>query len=72
MLEFEGVYRDARVYVNGALAAHRPYGYSRLFARADRFLRCGAVNTIRVEATSDQDSRRHTGAGIIRPPVLHS
>ena len=28
LLEFEGVYRDARVYVNDALVAQRPYGYS--------------------------------------------
>ena len=26
-LEFEGVYRDARVFVNGTLATHRPSGY---------------------------------------------
>lgn len=71
VLEFEGVYRDARVYVNGALAAHRPYGYSRFFVPVDRFLRYGAVNTVRVEATSDQDSRWYAGAGIIRPVTLH-
>ena len=71
VLEFEGVYRDARVYLNGALAAHRPYGYSRFFVPADRFLRYGASNTIRVEATSDQDSRWYSGAGIIRPVTLH-
>jgi len=71
VLEFEGVYRDARVYLNGALAAHRPYGYSRFFVPADRFLRYDAVNTIRVEATSDQDSRWYSGAGIIRPVTLH-
>ena len=27
-LQFEGVYRGAMVYVNGDLAATRPYGYS--------------------------------------------
>ena len=71
VLEFEGVYRDARVYVNGAFAAHRPYGYSRFFVPTDRFLRYGTVNTIRVEATSDEDSRWYSGAGIIRPVTLH-
>ncbi|MFC8823978.1 glycoside hydrolase family 2 TIM barrel-domain containing protein [Streptomyces sp. NPDC057137] len=71
VLEFEGVYRDARVYLNGSLAAHRPYGYSRFFVPADRFLRYGAVNTIRVEATSGQDSRWYSGAGLIRPVTLH-
>ncbi|WP_328609529.1 DUF4982 domain-containing protein [Amycolatopsis sp. NBC_00345] len=71
VLEFEGVYRDARVYLNGALAAHRPYGYSRFFVPIDRFLRYGEANTIRVEATSDQDSRWYPGAGLIRPVTLH-
>ena len=71
VLEFEAVYRDARVFVNGALAAHRPDGYSRFFVRLDRFLRYGASNTIRVEATADQDSRWYSGAGIIRPVILH-
>ena len=28
LLEFEGVYRGASVWVNGALAGHRPYGYT--------------------------------------------
>lgn len=72
VLEFEGVYRDARVYVNGALAAHRPYGYSRFFVQLDPFLRYGESNLVRVEATSDQDSRWYTGAGIIRPVTLHT
>ena len=27
-LEFEGVYRDAMVSVNGSFAGHRPYGYT--------------------------------------------
>ncbi|MCU1680519.1 MAG: glycoside hydrolase family 2 sugar binding protein [Amycolatopsis sp.] len=71
VVEFEGVYRDARVYVNGALAAHRPYGYSRFFVPIDRLLGYGTANTIRVEATSDEDSRWYTGAGIIRPVTLH-
>lgn len=72
VLEFEGVYRDARVYVNGALAAHRPYGYSRFFVPLDPFLRYGEPNLVRVEATSEQDSRWYAGAGIIRPVTLHT
>src|SRR5690348_17317298 len=29
LLEFDGAYRSAQVYVNRALAGRRPYGYSR-------------------------------------------
>lgn len=66
ILEFEGVYRDAMVYLNGDYAGQRPYGYSRFFIEADRFLRFGQDNEIRVETRSHQDSRWYTGAGIYR------
>ncbi|UGQ11367.1 DUF4982 domain-containing protein [Yinghuangia sp. ASG 101] len=65
-LEFEGVYRDATVYVNGDYAGQRPYGYSGFLVDADRFLRFGRENEIRVEARTHQDSRWYTGAGIYR------
>lgn len=65
-LEFEAVYRDASVYVNGAYAGQRPYGYSHFHIDIGRFLRCGQDNEIRVEARCHQDSRWYTGAGIYR------
>src|SRR6185369_17020280 len=55
LLEFEGVYRDAMVYLNGDFAGQRPYGYSHFYVDADRFLRFGQDNEIRVEARSQQD-----------------
>ncbi|GAA3219759.1 glycoside hydrolase family 2 TIM barrel-domain containing protein [Actinocorallia longicatena] len=64
--EFEGVYRDAVVYINGDYAGQRPYGYSPFLIDADRFLRFGQDNEIRVEARAHQDSRWYTGAGIYR------
>jgi beta-galactosidase len=69
-VEFEGVYRDATVYVNGAYAGQRPYGYSRFRVDADRFLRFGEENEIRVEARAHRDSRWYTGAGIYRDTWL--
>lgn len=65
-VEFEGVYRGATVYVNGNYAGQRPYGYSRFRVDADRFLRFGQDNEIRVEARAHEDSRWYTGAGIYR------
>ena len=70
LVEFEGVYRDAMVYVNGDYAGQRPYGYSLFRVDADRFLRFGADNEIRVEARAHQDSRWYTGAGIYRDTWL--
>ena len=70
LVEFEGVYRDAMVYVNGDYAGQRPYGYSLFRVDAGRFLRFGADNEIRVEARAHRDSRWYTGAGIYRDTWL--
>lgn len=65
-IEFEGVYRDAVVYINGDFAAQRPNGYSRFVVPADAYLKHGELNTIRVEARAHLDSRWYSGAGIYR------
>ncbi|MFE4835228.1 glycoside hydrolase family 2 TIM barrel-domain containing protein [Arthrobacter sp. NPDC056691] len=66
ILEFDGVYRDAMVYVNGALVGQHAFGYSRFTVRIDPFLRFGSPNEIRVACRAHQDSRWYTGAGIYR------
>jgi len=70
LLEFEGVYRDAMVYINGDYAGQRPYGYSLFRIDATPFLRFGRDNEIRVEARAHLDSRWYTGAGIYRDTWL--
>ncbi|MHA7220253.1 glycoside hydrolase family 2 TIM barrel-domain containing protein [Arthrobacter sp. MDT1-48-3] len=71
ILEFDGVHRDAAVYVNGNLAGHRAFGYSRFFVRIDPYLRFDADNEIRVECRTHLDSRWYAGAGIYRDVHLH-
>lgn len=66
-IEFEGVYRDATVYLNGAFAAHEANGYAAFVVDADPFLHFGKSNTITVEARVHKDSRWYTGGGIYRP-----
>ena len=66
LVEFEGVYRGARVYVNSTLVGHRPYGYSNFAVSIGEHLQYGAENTISVEATAHRDSRWYSGAGIYR------
>ena len=68
--EFEGVYRDAMVYINGALAGQWANGYSRFHVRADDYLEYGQTNAVRVDATACQDSRWYSGGGIYRPVSL--
>jgi beta-galactosidase len=70
-IEFEGVHRDATVFINGDYAGQRPFGYSHFYIDADRYLRFGEDNEIRVEARSHRDSRWYTGAGIYRDVWLH-
>jgi beta-galactosidase len=72
LLEFDGVYRDAMVYVNGTLAGQRAYGYSRFTVRIDPFLRFGEDNEIRVECRAHHDARWYSGAGIYRDVHLIS
>nr|WP_314841457.1 glycoside hydrolase family 2 TIM barrel-domain containing protein [uncultured Microbacterium sp.] len=65
-LEFDGVYRDAAIFVNGNLAGQRAFGYSRFTVRIDPYLAFGADNEIRVECRTHLDSRWYAGAGIYR------
>ncbi len=69
-LEFQGVYRDAMVYVNGTFAAQRPSGYATFVVDLNPFLRYGEQNTIRVDARAHDDSRWYTGTGIYRDTRL--
>ncbi|ONH52057.1 glycoside hydrolase [Frankia sp. CcI49] len=65
-LEFEGVYRQARVYVNDDLAGQCASGYSTFRVPVDHLLRYGAENEVRVEARSQDDTRWYSGGGLYR------
>lgn len=70
-LRFEGVYRDAVVFVNGEVAARQPNGYREIVVPLDDLLRYGASNVVHVECRTGQDSRWYSGAGIYRDVWLH-
>lgn len=69
LLEFEGVYHNAEVYLNGERIGYRPYGYSNFYAAATQHLVFGQKNTLRVIArNADQPNTRwYSGTGIYRP-----
>lgn len=67
---FEGIYRDAMVFVNSAFAGQQPYGYSAFTVALDPFLHYGETNTIRVDARVHDDSRWYSGGGIFRDTHL--
>jgi beta-galactosidase len=70
VLEFEGVYRAAQIYVNGDLAGQWASGYTTFAVPLDNHLRYGAENEVRVVCRSHDDSRWYAGAGIHRPVHL--
>ena len=73
ILEFEGVYRKATVYINGEKAAYHSYGYIGFYVDATKYVKFGEENEIRVEVINhDQpNSRWYSGTGIYRPVWLY-
>lgn len=68
VLEFEGIYANSKVFINGEFAGGHPYGYSSLYVNADDFLKYDQDNQIRVTANNgmEQNSRWYSGSGIYR------
>ncbi|GFP77547.1 glycoside hydrolase family 2 TIM barrel-domain containing protein [Clostridium fungisolvens] len=73
VFEFEGVYKNSEVYINGEKAGYRPYGYTNFYVEAHRFLKFGEKNEIQVIVhNSDQpNSRWYSGSGIYRPVHMY-
>ena len=74
ILEFEGVYKNAKVYVGDVLAAERPYGYTNFFVSLNKYLQFGSVNEIKVLADNSAvpNSRWYSGSGIYRDVNLYT
>ena len=73
LIEFEGIYHNGEVYINGKKAAYRPYGYTNFYVDTEGFFQYGKENEIKVIAhNADQpNSRWYPGTGIYRPAYLH-
>ncbi len=72
LIKFEGVYMNTFVYINGELAAKRPYGYSTFYVEMDKYLNYGQDNEIRVYVRNGTmtNSRWYSGGGIYRDVYL--
>lgn len=67
VLQFDGVYMNSDVYVNGRLIGNHPYGYTSFYYNITRNLKFGEKNTIAVEVKNEgQNSRWYSGSGIYR------
>jgi beta-galactosidase len=68
-IEFDGVYENAEVWINGQFVGGRPYGYSSFACDLTPYLNLeGADNAVavRVDHSRFADSRWYTGSGIYR------
>lgn len=78
-IDFDGVYMNSTVYVNGQRIGYRPYGYSSFRYDITKFLNFKGENVIAVKVdNSDQpNSRWYSGCGIyrhvylVRTPSVH-
>lgn len=66
-IEFDGVYMNARVYINGKEVGYRPYGYSSFECDITPYLTAGRnVVAVRVDNSDQPNSRWYSGCGIYR------
>ncbi len=67
-LEFEGIYMNATVIINGNFVGKCPYGYSNFTVKINDYLKYGKENEIKVEVknSSGSNSRWYSGCGIYR------
>ena len=71
-INFDGVYMDSKVYVNGKFVGHYPSGYNHFSYDITEFLnKDGSENSITVQVINKQPSSRwYSGSGIYRDVTL--
>lgn len=67
-IDFDGVYMNSSVYINGHLLGYRPYGYISFRYDLTPYLKFGEENLIavRVDNEKQPNSRWYSGCGIYR------
>lgn len=71
-IEFEGVMRQAMVYLNGEFLKGNKNGYLPFFVDLNPYLRYGRQNTLKVIAINEEKSSRwYSGGGIYRDVHLY-
>ncbi|MBN1608187.1 MAG: DUF4982 domain-containing protein, partial [Polyangiaceae bacterium] len=66
-LQFDGVYMDSTVYLNGTQVCARPYGYSSFECDITSNAQVGGSNVVAVKVNNQQPSSRwYSGSGIYR------
>lgn len=67
-IEFDGVYRNSKVWINGQLLGERPYGYSSFSYDLTPYIKIDTDNVlaVRVDNSQQPNSRWYSGSGIYR------
>ena len=67
-VEFDGVYQNSDVWINGQLLGHRPFGYISFEYDLTPHLKFGQTNVlaVRVDNSRQPNSRWYSGSGIYR------
>jgi beta-galactosidase len=68
-INFDGVYRNSEVWINGHYLGKRPYGYSSFRYDITPFLKYGAeknIIAVKVDNSQQPNSRWYSGSGIYR------
>ena len=72
-IEFDGVYKNSEVWINGKYLGKRPYGYSSFSYEISKFLKSGKnIIAVKVDNSAQPDSRWYSGSGIYRNVWLTS
>lgn len=72
ILEFEGVYHNAEVWLDNEKLGFRPYGYTNFYVDITKAFGDGSAHKLKVIARNAKqpNSRWYSGAGIYRPVTL--
>ncbi|WP_443947344.1 beta-galactosidase GalB [Pedobacter sp. AW1-32] len=72
-IEFDGVYKNSEVWLNGKYLGKRPYGYISFSYEISKYLRIGKnIIAVKVDNSLQPDSRWYSGSGIYRNVWLTS
>ena len=68
-IDFDGVYRNSQVWINGHYLGMRPYGYSSFIYELTPYLNYGSkknILAVKVDNSKQPNSRWYSGSGIYR------
>ncbi|MEP7144706.1 MAG: glycoside hydrolase family 2 TIM barrel-domain containing protein [Ferruginibacter sp.] len=67
IIQFDGIYMNADIWINGQHAGNHPYGYTSFWYDITSNIKFGEINTIAIEVKNEgQNSRWYSGSGIYR------